>query len=367
MERLLRIVLLLFSFLSVSAACAESVKLDSALARLSTDSFTDTATAVEEIAASGVTHAVALLEALGDRRLGFDAADKSVYWRDAAGKLFNAATGQPATATPGELTFVRLNNRVRSLVQAALGELQLLAPDPSRRRIAALAVLKSRDPESLPALQTALAQERDEGIKAILDTARATILLSAATTDENGRLDAIDVLRLPRRPECTGRVEGRACGCCTGSTQRRRSRGPRGRAHACRVGCRSEPLVRPLAGFRAAARRHRPCHHLRRDGRHQHGARRDGHARRLHHLRCAGGDPHQRAGTIRRLASHRHSAGLSRHRRGRRRHRARRDPLSLRPSARDAACDLGREPRASAVRAHGISARPTARLARRPT
>ena len=54
----------------------------------------------------------------------------------------------------------------------------------------------------------------------------------------------------------------------------------------------AEPLVRPLARLGAAARRHRPRHHLRRHGRHQHGAWRDGDARRLHHLRRAGGHPH---------------------------------------------------------------------------
>ena len=54
----------------------------------------------------------------------------------------------------------------------------------------------------------------------------------------------------------------------------------------------AERLVRPVARLGAAARRDRACHHLRRDGRHQHGPWRDGDARRLHHLRGAGGDPH---------------------------------------------------------------------------
>ena len=50
-----------------------------------------------------------------------------------------------------------------------------------------------------------------------------------------------------------------------------------------------EHLVRHFAGLGAAARGDRPCHHLRRHGRHQHGAWRDGDARRLHDLRRAGG------------------------------------------------------------------------------
>ena len=64
------------------------------------------------------------------------------------------------------------------------------------------------------------------------------------------------------------------------------------------LGGGAERLVRRLARLGAAARRDRPCHHLRRDGRHQHGAWRDGDARRLHDLRRAGDDPHLRAGAV---------------------------------------------------------------------
>jgi urea ABC transporter urea binding protein len=51
-----------------------------------------------------------------------------------------------------------------------------------------------------------------------------------------------------------------------------------------------------VARLGAAARRHRAGHHLRRDGRHQHGPWRDGDARRLHDLRGAGGHPQSAPG-----------------------------------------------------------------------
>ena len=51
----------------------------------------------------------------------------------------------------------------------------------------------------------------------------------------------------------------------------------------------AERLVRHLARLGAAAGRDRARHHLRRHGRHQHGAWRDGDAGRLHHLRGAAG------------------------------------------------------------------------------
>ena len=176
-------------------AAAQNAALDKALQRFSADSFAETSVAVEEIAASGVPHAAALLDAIADRRLGFDPADNAVYWKDAAGKLYAASTGAPAAKTPGELTIVRLNNRVRSTVQAALGGLELLSPDVTKRRNAALAVLKSRDANALPMLQAAIQQERDGSIRSILTSARATIHLTAPGIDAADRMAAVDVLR----------------------------------------------------------------------------------------------------------------------------------------------------------------------------
>ena len=177
-------------------AAAQNPKLEAALSRLAVDSFAETATAVEEIAVSGAPHAIALLDALNDRRLGFDPTDKSVYFRDAAGKLFAAATGKPVGKTPGELTFLRLNNRVRSALQAALGGLELLSPDAEKRRTAATTVLKSRDATALPVLQTAIAQEKDAGIRGIMEAASASILLAAPDVADKDRLAAINAMRL---------------------------------------------------------------------------------------------------------------------------------------------------------------------------
>ena len=72
-----------------------------------------------------------------------------------------------------------------------------------------------------------------------------------------------------------------------------------------------DAVLRPEPRLGAGARRHRPGHHLRRDGRHQHGARRADDARRLHDLRRAAADaePH------RRVDPRGHSRGVPRRRR----------------------------------------------------
>ncbi len=169
--------------------------LERALARFSADSFAETTAAIDDIVLSGVPHAAAMLEALGERRLGFDPASKAVFYRDAAGKSYLAATGASTPSLPADLTIVRLNNRVRSAAQAALGGLELLSPDLGKRRAAALGVLKSRDAAALPAIETALGRETDMRNAAILTTARAAIMLAATGTSDADRFAAIDVLQ----------------------------------------------------------------------------------------------------------------------------------------------------------------------------
>ena len=75
----------------------------------------------------------------------FSAEKKAVYIQDAAGKLFDAATGEPvAGEPPADLDTVRINNRLRGAIDAALGQLTLLSSNPEKRYEAAQAVFKSR-------------------------------------------------------------------------------------------------------------------------------------------------------------------------------------------------------------------------------
>ncbi len=76
----------------------------------------------------------------------------------------NPATGQPVDATAAEP--VRLNNRVRQALRGAIGQLQILSPDPEARRGAADAVFRTRSAANVPLLETALARETVPEIRA---------------------------------------------------------------------------------------------------------------------------------------------------------------------------------------------------------
>jgi urea transport system permease protein len=90
---------------------------------------------------------------------------------------------------------VRVNNAVRSAIDAALGSLRLFAPDPAMRLQAAEAVFRARDPGALPALDRALAKEADAGVKRRMQQARSAALLFSSDASEADRLDAVADLR----------------------------------------------------------------------------------------------------------------------------------------------------------------------------
>jgi urea transport system permease protein len=180
-------------------ACGLSAKAQSyeeALAKFTADSFSDTDDAISGIAASGNPLAIKVIEALQDGRLLFSAEQKKVYIRETAGALLDAATGKPiAGDPPSDLQRVRINNRLRRSIDAALGALTLMSPDPERRLEAAHAVFKSKDASALPALEAAIAKETDPTVKRALIEARAAVLLLMPDAKEADKLDAVAVIR----------------------------------------------------------------------------------------------------------------------------------------------------------------------------
>jgi len=163
-----------------------------ALAGFTTDDFSDTVDAINAVAVSGNPLAAPLIEALQDQRLMFSAKDKKVFIKTKDDKLLDAATGKPAEgAAPDDIDNVRLNNRVRGVLDAAVGSLTLMSPDAGRRYDAAQAVFKSRDATALPALEKALAAESNARVKRAMGEARAAIMLNSADATEADKVAAI--------------------------------------------------------------------------------------------------------------------------------------------------------------------------------
>jgi urea transport system permease protein len=189
--------LALFVAFALAAAIppAAAGPFEDAVAQLSNDSFGDTDAAVTAISASGDARAYVVISALQEGRLVADPASRKVYIRQADGKVVDAATGDAVTASIATLGTVRLNNRLRRTVEAALGSLTLLAPEPARRLQAAQAVFKSQDTSALPLVEAAMAKETNAGVKRAFAEARAAIVLAKTDASETDRLDAISIIR----------------------------------------------------------------------------------------------------------------------------------------------------------------------------
>ena len=182
--------------LAALMAQARAAPYQDALLHFTADSFDETIDGINGVVASGNPLAAAVITALQEGRLLFSAESKRVFMRESSDRLIDAATGDPvAGSAPADLAPVRLNNRLRGIVEAALGGLTLMAPDPGKRLEAAQAVLRSKDANTLPALDQALAREPDARVKQALIEAHAAVVLYLDDASDADKIAAIAVIR----------------------------------------------------------------------------------------------------------------------------------------------------------------------------
>src|SRR5690349_14452554 len=98
--RLFCAMLLSLGALLLASGSATAQDISTALQRFSADSFSDTETAIGEIATSGNRIAADIIQAIPDGRLLFDGTTKQVYLRETGGRVLDAATGELAIAVP---------------------------------------------------------------------------------------------------------------------------------------------------------------------------------------------------------------------------------------------------------------------------
>ena len=168
---------------------------EDAVGKFANDEYSDTEEAVGVLATGGNPLAYAIISALQDGRLMADPDTKKVYVTQPDGKNIDAATGLPVAGIPDSAAAVRLNNRLRRTVEAALGGLTLLSPDPAKRIQAAQSVFKTHDETMLPVIDGALQNETNKGAKLAFTEARAAILLFKEDATDNEKLEAIATIK----------------------------------------------------------------------------------------------------------------------------------------------------------------------------
>ena len=117
------------------AGAALAADLPALVGNLTTGSFGDRETAVGALATSGDARAAPILEALAAGQLYVRKSDKLVVIGKTDGNqlaLTEAISGKPAgSGAEADLDRVRVNNRLRGIIEAAVGSLTLMSPDPS--------------------------------------------------------------------------------------------------------------------------------------------------------------------------------------------------------------------------------------------
>jgi urea transport system permease protein len=187
------------------SATAKAADLHELVDQLASDDFDEKATAIEALGALGDSKALPALRALADGTL-YATTDKHAVFAEADGdnfKLTDPIDGSDrGTATEDDIDKVRVNNRLRSAVLAALGRLTLLSDIRSERLSAAREALVHPTQEGTPALVAALARETDPEIRQTLTQALATSRLGSGSKEE--RLAAIGDLAQSYSPEIRG-------------------------------------------------------------------------------------------------------------------------------------------------------------------
>lgn len=182
-------------FLIAFALPAFAGPFEDAVAKFANDNYSDTEEAIGVVASSGNALAFPIINALQDGRLMADPDSKKVYVTGTDGKSIDAATGQPVASVPDSASAVRLNNRLRRSVDAALGSLTLQSPDLGARLQAAQSVFKSHEETALEPVESALAKETNRSAKTALGEARAAILLFKSDATEVQKLEAVATLK----------------------------------------------------------------------------------------------------------------------------------------------------------------------------
>ncbi|MDA9438264.1 urea ABC transporter permease [Bradyrhizobium sp. CCBAU 51745] len=187
--------LVLSLFLIAFALPAFAGPFEDAVAKFANDDYSDTDEAIGAVASSGNKLAFPIISALQDGRLMADPDTKKVYVTGTDGKSIDAATGEPVASVPDSASAVRLNNRLRRSVDAALGSLTLQSPDLGARLQAAQSVFKSHEETALEAVESALAKESNKSAKTALGEARAAILLFKSDATEVQKLEAVATIK----------------------------------------------------------------------------------------------------------------------------------------------------------------------------
>ncbi|MSP20688.1 MAG: urea ABC transporter permease subunit UrtB [Alphaproteobacteria bacterium] len=177
--------------------------------------FTTKIQATQSLATTGDPRLAPILQALLDGNLYARKADNFVVIAKEQGGVLTLTDPleekQIGQAPAADFERVTVNNRLRTVLQTALGALQLAHPDASRRKASADALFKTPSLEMIEPLKTALTHEANAGAKRSLAIALAATELQFAETNDV-RARAVATLAVYADPNVRAYLSGRIGG-----------------------------------------------------------------------------------------------------------------------------------------------------------
>ncbi|MEX0959595.1 MAG: urea ABC transporter permease subunit UrtB [Burkholderiales bacterium] len=187
----LRLIACTCTVLSIGLAAPDTHALDRAIVdRLASDDMMEKLAAIDEIAVSGETDALALLQALQNGEVFVAEGNRVVIYSEQA--VLDAVTMQPIDPAPETVAPIVVNNRIRARMQTAIGALSLLSPDRAMRAESATALQWTEDVSLLSVIRKARDRETDPAIGELLERIEAQFDLRS--DDPQRRLAAVETL-----------------------------------------------------------------------------------------------------------------------------------------------------------------------------
>ncbi len=196
-------VLSLALVLTISAclpALAQTVKPETQalIDALPEGSYSDRAKVIDALAATGNSDLAPLLRALRAGDLFVTGAGKVVIARKSGADyaISDPVTGEDlGKVGRREADKIKVNNSLRRAIDTAMGQLTLMSPRASTRITAAENIMKTGDPEALPLLDEALAAEQNADVRAVMEEARAVLVLASDNASVEDTAAAVDTIK----------------------------------------------------------------------------------------------------------------------------------------------------------------------------
>ena len=175
--------------------------------------FAGAETAIKALAATGDPSVAPILDALNKGNLFIRKADgKAVIAMHNGSELLltDPVSGSELGAeSAGALDKIKVNNKLRRVIRAAMGTLTLRNADPAARLAAAGALFKSRDTDAAEAVAAAIAAETDNRVRRALEQAYAAIVLTGDAGDDQ-KIAAVAVIKARADQDALGLLNSAA-------------------------------------------------------------------------------------------------------------------------------------------------------------